>query len=548
MSKQLALPSYASRLRKTCPRQHSFVFAVIVIVCCCAPRHGFAQSLHELIDREIEKHAGGALSPQADDEEFLRRVYLDFSGKPPDTDKVREFLADDNSDKREKLINELLGGTDFPRHMQEVFSAMLLERRTDTVVPDPEWEQYLRQSFSTNKSWEQLVGELLFSEPDENKQPKPQAKFFLAAGRANIHQKTQDISRIFLGRDVMCAQCHNHPTINDYVQRDYFGLFSYLQDTPEKANSEFESVFSPGKQTTGPKLPGGEEVTIPEFAEGEDEQAKLYRPQLLLSLDLPHDDNRSFVRNSVNRFWFLLMGRGLVHPLYLHHSDNPPSHPELMDAIANEFANSSFDVKYLLREIALSNAYQRSGRLPQNTESKDVPPQSYRTAIRKPLSPEQMAWSVMQVTGNLTALLKAPTPTPETTVFTYKDYINGRVEQVPENVADVMKLFVGVFGNPPGEPEIVFSPAMGHALFLMNEQLILDWLKPKPGNLVDRLLQLSDNVQIGEELYLSVLTRSPTKEEQLEIADYLELHKNRRGDALGELAWALIASSEFRSN
>ena len=119
---------------------------------------------------------------------------------------------------------------------------------------------------------------------------------------------------------------------------------------------------------------------------------------------------------------------------------------------------------------------------------------------------------------------------------------------MPENVADVMKLFVGVFGNPPGEPEIVFSPAMGHALFLMNEQLILDWLKPKPGNLVDRLLQLSDNIQICEELYFSVLTRSPTKEEQLEIADYLELHKNRRGDALGELAWALIASSEFRSN
>ncbi len=522
------------------------LFLLVLVISALLPSVSRSESLHEVIDREIGKHSGGTNTKQADDAEFLRRVYLDFAGKLPSPTEARKFLADNTPAKRENLIDQLLASNDYPRRMQEALTTMLLERRVDAKVPEPEWKSYMQDSFATNKPWDELVGELLFSEPGADKKQKPQAKFFLVSGRADMHQKTRDVARLFLGRDIMCAQCHNHPTVDDFTQAEYFGLFSYLQETPAKAKSEFESVFSPGKKVTGPRLPGSDEVKIPEFQKGKDEEAKKHRPRLLLSTALPKRDNELFVRNSVNRFWFLMMGRGLVDPLDMQHGDNPASHPELLDELAKQFAASGFNVKELLREIAVSKAYQRSSTLPDGVDEKDVSLQSYRTAIPKPLSPEQMAWAVMGASGNLEAFMKAPVP--EKSEFSYKNYINGRIKESPNNFPDAMKLFVGVYGNPPGEAEVQFSPAMGHALFLMNEPLVLDWLTPKSGNLVDRLTKLSGSAEVADELYISVLTRKPSVEEQSEVREYLERFKNRRVDALGELAWALIASAEFRSN
>lgn len=504
-----------------------------------------AQTLHEIIDREIEQSAAESFSLPADDAEFLRRISLDFAGMPPSAAEAREFLADQDPAKREKLLNCLLDSEAWPRRMQEVMTSMLLERRSDTNISDREWEKYLRESFAANKPWDKLVSELLFSEPSENSAP-PNAKFFLVTGRNDPQLITADVARIFLGRDIACAQCHDHPTVPDFTQADYFGLFTFLQETPDKGRTEFESVFLPGKKTTGPRLPGGPEVQIPSFEKSQAEEAKKYRPRLLLSAELPRAGDELFVRNSVNRFWFLLMGRGLVHPLQLHHSGNPPSHPALLMALADDFVQHEFDVKYLLREIALSRAYQRSSQLPTGLQPEDVPPESFRTAIQKPLLPEQMAWSVMQSTGVLAALLAAPVP--EKSEFLYNNYINGRIENAPDNFPDAMALFVGVFANPPGEAEVEFSTSMGHALFLMNERLILNWLQPTPGTLVERVAKLTDQEQIAEELYLSILTRMPTAEEQGEVTMHLGQFPNRRVESIGELAWALLASAEFRVN
>jgi hypothetical protein len=522
------------------------LFAAWLVICAWLPDSALGQSLHEVIDREIERLAGGVLAPKCDDAEFMRRVTLDLTGRLPQSEDVRRFLADDSSGKRAELIDQLLAGDDYPRRMQEFLGASLLERRTDTKIPDPEWEQYLRQSIAENKPWHKLVGELLFAERNDSNQPQPAEKFLLVAGRNDMHQKTQDVARLLLGRDIMCSQCHDHPTIEDYTQADYFGLFTYLQETSDKASAEFESVFVPGKKSTGPRLPGGTAIEIPTFESGQKEEALKFRPRLLLAANLANAENQIFKRNAVNRFWYLMMGRGLVHPLDQHHKDNPPSHPELLDALAEDFAKSGFDVKRLLREIALSDSYQRASQLPEGVDENDVPITSLRVAIGKPLTAEQMAWVVMEATGNLPMLL-AVTP-PEKSDFSYKNYINGRIDQAPDNFADAMTLFVGVFSNPPGEPEVEFNPAVGHSLFLMNEPLILDWLKPKPGNLIDRLTKLNDASSIAEELYLSVLTRHPTLEESAEVDQYLQRFDSRRTEALGDLAWALIASAEFRSN
>lgn len=504
-----------------------------------------ANELYEIIDFEIAKHAGGLVAGPASDTEFLRRVSIDLTGKLPTPAVARKFFSSKDAAKRQKLIDQLLASDDFPRRMQEAMSAMLLERRSDTKVPDADWEKYLRDSFAANKPWNQLVSELLFVN-EEDQKLKPASKFFLVSGRKEMDLRTEDVARLFLGRDIACSQCHDHPEVGDYTQSDYFGLQTYLVDDPAKANVEFESVFVPGKQTTGPRLPGGEELTIPKFEKDQKEEAAKHQPRMFLARDLPRADDSLFVRNSVNRFWFLMMGRGLVHPLKLHHEDNPPSHPELLDAMAAEFVAHNFDVKWLLRQIALSESYQRSSLLPAGVELKEAPPHLYRVAIIKPLTPEQMCWCTAGATGNLEKLLQAPLP--ETSEFSHFDYINGLAEQFPENFPDAMKLFVGVYGNPPGEPEVDFTPAMGHALFLMNDQGILDWLKPQSGNLVERLTKQTNSKVIAEELYMSVLTRLPTEEETAEVDSYLTIYADRRIEALGELAWALLSSAEFRMN
>jgi hypothetical protein len=503
-------------------------------------------SLHEQIDQEIRRHAGGTLAPVSDDAEFLRRVHLDLAGMPPDAGELRQFLASTDPAKRAREIDRLLVADTFPRRMREWLSAMLLERRTDTKVGDPKWSAYLEHAFAENKPWNQLVAELIFSEPAADKQPHPAERFFLVDGRADLHQRTQDVFRLFLGRDVMCAQCHDHPTVNDFKQSDYFGLYSFLQETADKSKSEFESVFNPGKQTTGPRLPGGMEMVIPVSTQGPS-AANPARPRILLAMALTSPDNRLFTQNSVNRFWYFLMGRGLVHPLDMIHTDNPPSHPQLLETLSQTFVASGYDVKQLLREIMLSDAYQRSSLQPADGSLDDPALQvRYRSALPKPLTPEQMAWSVMRVTGNLDRILQAPRP--ESSSFTYQNYINGRITQLPNHLTDVMTLFIGVFGNPPGEPETTFNPAVGHSLFLMNEPLILDWLKPQPGNLVAHLIRQENDSQLIDELYASILTRLPTDEESQVVTEYLKRFADRRPAAISELAWALLASAEFRLN
>jgi hypothetical protein len=245
-------------------------------------------------------------------------------------------------------------------------------------------------------------------------------------------------------------------------------------------------------------------------------------------------DDPRFARNAVNRFWALLLGRGLVHPVDMDHPANPPSHPELLDLLSREFAASGFNVRALLRELALSKTYQRSSAAPPGEQ--EVRPESFAVAHLKPLSPEQLALAAMQATGYTDAERQAlGKGCTEAALY-------GRLAG---NVAP----FVATFGAQPGQPEgQQFQATLDQALFLRNGPLLRGWLQPRPGNLADRLGRLHDPAAVAGELYLGVLTRPPTVEEAGEVAEYLKGRTADRTAALGELAWALLASAEFRFN
>jgi hypothetical protein len=527
--------------------------AVAVIV--FAPASTLGQDvLHERIDRHIEAKPEYAkqAAALADDAEFFRRIHLDLAGVIPSTAETRAFLKDAAPDKRAKLIDNLLAGPHYARHLANIVDVWLMDRRPDKHVKRPEWLQYLRTSFADNKPYDVLVREILAADGLDPKGRAP-AKFFLDRD-AEPNLLTRDVSRLFLGMNLQCAQCHDHPLVDAYKQDHYYGVYAFLNRSfvftdkakklsvlAEKAEGDvaFESVFLPKvKKSTGPRLPDGPPITEPKFEKGKEytvAPGKDIRPVPAFSrrgqLAAQITENKRFARAAANRLWFYMLGRGIVHPVDFDHEENPPSHPELLDLLATEFAKSKYDVKHLLRQIALSKTYQRSSL--SRKKADEVEENAFAVANLRPLTPEQLAWSMMQATGLIDVERQA---------------VKGNETALVAKLAGNEPTFVTLFGNQPGEPsDLGFQATLDQTLFLANGAVVRGWLAPRAANLTDRLAKLKNVDELADELYLSVLTRLPSAEERKDVADFLSRAADRNA-ALPDLAWALLASAEFRFN
>ncbi len=502
------------------------------------------EPLHEAIDRIIAAQAekdGLVLAGRSDDAEFLRRVWLDLAGTIPPATGAAEFLVDPSPSKRAKLFDDLLAAPTYAPAMANRFHVLLMERLGD----HPTWSAYLQSSFAANKPWNTLIEEMLAA--NGKTEGTRGAAFFLAKRLENYGQQsveysalTRDVGRLFLGVNLQCAECHDHLTIDDYKQQHFQGLHAFFRnlslapgavpavaEKPTTEKARFTSVFTLQESRTGPALPGGKMIDIPAFPNGQEfallSDKKTNSPGVpkfstlaAAAKELPTADNRAFVRNAVNRLWFVLMGRGLVHPLDLHHAGNPASHPELLDRLEREFVAHMFDIQWLFREILLSDAYQRSSLLPVGT--KDTPPaKSFVVALEKRISAEALFAAVSTATGT--------------------------------KATDATKAkFVKAFANQPREPEEEVEASLKAALFLSHDATVLDMLAPKTGNLVDRLGKLADDDAFADELYLTVLTRNPSAEERATVAKVLAKPNRSREAATRKLAWALLASLEFGVN
>lgn len=517
----------------------------------------------QLIDDAIKAKHAGPFAPESSDAEFHRRVWLDFAGMTPTPRETRAFLQNTATDKRSKLIDSLLDGPHFATRMRYVFSVTLLERRVGRTIPDADWDKYLEDSFRENKPLDELVGELISADGTDEKS-RPAMKFFLARSATDHRLLARDVSRLLLGRNLECAQCHNHPSIDDYPQSEFFGLVAFLNRSylyrDKKTNQsffaekgiapklEFTSVFTDMTGSTGPKLVAGTEVMVPVFKAGEELAADAIegkppmpkfplRPKMATQLT----ESRAFARNMANRIWAMLMGRGLVHPLDMHHPENPPSHPKLMDQLTDELIASGFNLKHMLKQIALSDAYQRSSQLGDVADK--VPVESFAAFPIRPLSAEQLAYSVLRVTGRLDQVLTAPADLAATA-----KYRPDKGRPIPsENLDNVLKLFRSIYASQPGEKEDGFNPSLAAALFVANEQLLLGWLKPTESSFTSKLLKAEDK-QLADELYMAALARPATADEQHTVRDFVATHAEGRSVAIQEMAWALLASSEFRFN
>jgi hypothetical protein len=577
-----------------CPLLALTLLASAADVAAGMPGNALQHQVDTLIESALPDFAKHA-SPLCSDAEFLRRVTLDLTATIPSSAATRRFLADTTASaiKRARLIDRLLASPAYARRMQYLLDWILMERRTSENVRSAAWQAYLRQAAVENRPWDQLAHEILVEGGGGDSNTRPRARFYLDR-EFDLTVVTRDVGRIFLGKDLECAQCHNHPVVDAYLQRHYYGLKAFLdrsyvftdpkskkKSLGEKAEGDvtFTSAFDDTKGKTSPRILDLAEIIDPD---GSNKQyvtkpgksaggVPRYSRRRQLGIAVTAEQNRAFRLNIANRLWAAMMGRGLVEPLDLAHAANPPSHPELLGLLGDQLHDHGYDMKWFLGQLARTRTYQRSSLT--RDASAQIALKHFGVGLLKPLSPEQYAWAAMEATGLLASTRTAarkkleadaakaakpatkPATKPDTQPATKPGGSNNVASTisaaaletaVDEVVAVHIKAFVTQFAAEGGQ-KTSFSATAPQALFLVNGTLIRDWLKPTTSNLTGRLSKLDDQPAIAEELYIGILNRPPTPAEQAEVIGYLAATADRSA-AITELTWALLLSAEFRFN
>lgn len=509
----------------------------------------------------IDRHLEAALSeanlkpaPLSDDAEFLRRVVIDLTGRVPTASQAASFLDNTDPDRRAKLIDELLASPQFGEQFGRTWRDWICppELPSDPnggKQPHKEAQNFgawLGTRFAAGDSWATIVRQII--EVDGEIKNSPQVIFFGLVGeggKPTASGSARAVASLFLGVQLQCAECHDDP-YRDWSQDSHWALAAFFRKTNGDFNKISEGPPSDKKKDNVPadsaKLG---QITIPKSAfknAGNAVQAaflggQVFEPQGDSALRPPLVDwltakeNPYFARAFANRLWFYLFSRGLVNPVDDFRELNPPSHPGLMQLLANEFAAADFDVKHLVRCVCNSRAYQRTSRVtPDMTESTTAA----LTALfgRVPLrvmTADVLFDSLKLAYGDSKLDLRAIDPKDGNT--------NG--ESAP--VADAYLEFLRRFGTNE-EDATDFTHGISQLLTMINHPRLLngsksldEFLKAKPAPTTEQTI---------EWLYLTTLSRRPTSEENADIMAYV----NKSSDlakSYGGLLWMLVNSSEY---
>ena len=470
----------------------------------------------------------------ASDAEFMRRVFLDLTGRIPSVFEAQEFLEDSSPDRRERLVDRLLAHRDHATHLAAVWREILLPSDVDlSRVGGPvKFEEWLAARFAENVSYAQIVQELLLA---EGRVAESGPLLFYAALKLNPEELAARTSRAFLGVRMECAQCHDHP-FDDIPQHDFWSFAAF-----------FARISRPrGKmEMTSPVLAVRDnqqgDVTIPETDE-------VVPPRLPLSAAPVHDtpdgpsrrkqlvdwltarNNGQFARATVNRVWAHLFGRGLVEPVDDMRPANPPIAPEVLETLARDFAASNFDLRRLLRALVLTKTYQLSSRSEENDPSRGL---HFAQMNIKSFTAEQLYDCIAVATRQETSLA-------------------GPVDQpgLPRFSDMTRQGFIEQFRAPAGQATD-YHAGIPQALTLMHGGLIHSATDVATSGLLKSLAApfLTDDQRL-DALFLSTLSRYPTdSERELMLVQITEAATEaERQQALGDILWALLNSAEFTFN
>jgi hypothetical protein len=477
------------------------------------------------------KDLGIVPSDLCTDSEFIRRVSIDLCGRLPTVEEVRAFLADTRHDKRARAIDRLLEDRDYAAYFALRWGSILrnasLAGAEQAAYAFHEW---IRDMVARNRPYDEFVRGVVAAAGEW--QDAPAVNWYWQMRDDQLHQPVADTAQVFLGLRLQCAKCHHHP-YERWSQEDYFGLAGFFSRLGRKGLGEPPPYYSERRRTTGEINPGTGKPIEPKILDGPYLQVPPEEdPRQKLVDWMAQPDNPFFAKALVNRMWGHLMGRGLVDPVDDLRETNPPSNPELLDALAKDFVKHKFDVKHVLRTICNSRTYQLSAT-PNDYNKHDQ--QNHARYYGRRIIAEVLHDAVDQVCGVRTQFSRMSR--------------QARAVDLPhENFGSY---FLDVFDRPPRSSACECARSAGASLQQVLHLSFSADLENKIGRGGGRVAKLVEKKataeQAVEELYLAAFARIPTATERQTALDYLKRQADRRR-ALEDLTWVLLNTREFLFN
>ena len=518
-------------------------------------------------------------SPPATDAEWCRRVYLDVLGRVPDIRELSEFVASREANKKDKLVSKLLYDEkyteEYARNWTTLWTVVLIGRSGGTeqnsLTNREGMQKYLRDSFARNKPYHEMVQELVTATGSNlpGSEAFNGAVNFLAmkVNDENGTLATSSTARIFLGLQVQCTQCHNHP-FNDWKQEKFWEFNSFFRQTRAQAKylpgtRDVQSSELINRDFTGegqdPKKAeiyyelrnGLLKVAYPVFVDGTTIPTSGYVSEVNRRAELGKLILKSeyMDKSVVNRYWAHFLGYGFTKPVDDLGPHNPASHPEFLDLLGKEVRNYNYNLKELIRWITLSEAYSLSSKIVSGKKKgdgneKDDPLQGetprFSHFYLRQMRAEELYHSLLTATNAASA--------------------RGSYEEQERAKQAWLSQFVLAFGNDEGEEATTFNGTIPQALMMFNGDLIQKAIGVEKGGF---LWELANNAKLKpqqkiEQLFLAALARKPTRDELRAAEVLFEVHakdKSVKGDiskaslaAVQDIWWAVLNSNEFIIN
>lgn len=468
----------------------------------------------------------------ASDEIFLRRVFLDVVGLPPTVEERNKFLTDTRPEKRAALIDELLERKEFTE-MWVMKWAELLQIRTFNNGPQQvsykaalNYYQWLRERIAGNVPFNELIRQILsakggtFSSPATN--------YFQI--EQDVLKLTENTAQVFMGTRIQCAQCHNHP-FDRWTMDDYYSFVSFFAQVKRKPAEDPREriVFDEGGETQHPVT---KQNMPPKFLGGPKPEIKNQTRREALAGWLASAENPWFAKNVANIVWAHFLGIGIVDPVDDMRVSNPPSNPELLDALAKKFVADNYDLKKLVRDICNSRTYQLSTRTNETNLNDN---RNFSHAMVRRVRAEVLLDCISRVTSTPNKFKGLP--------------LGSRAVQIADG--NTSNYFLTTFGRATRATvcscEVKMEPNLSQALHLLNGETTQQRIRQ--GKIVENLLmEKKEPGEIIRTLYLTTLSREPTDMEMEKLLAAASADPKARRETLEDIFWALLNSKEFIFN
>lgn len=471
------------------------------------------------------------LTPSAvcDDATFLRRTCLDITGELPGPDEVEKFLADKSADKRDQLVDGLLRRKEFIELWVMKWAELLEIRSHDNLVYPKAalvYFEWFRNRMLAGVPLDQIVRSLLTASGSTLRDPA--ANYF--AMEPNTQKLAENTAQVFLGMRIQCAQCHNHP-FDRWTLNDYYGFNAFFAQVGRKPGDDPRETVIFDRTSGEQKQPVTGAVMRPKFLGGEAPEINNETRREVLARWLTSPQNPYFARNLANLVWAHFLGRGIIEPGDDARISNPPSNPELLDALAAKLVEYHYDFKKLVRDICTSRTYQLDTR-PNETNATDE--RNFARASIRRLRAEVLRDCISEVTETQDKFPGLPR--------------GAKAVEIPDgNSSDY---FLTTFGRASRTTvcscEVKVDPNLSQALHLLNGATIQD--KIEQGGVVKSLLKRGETPErIIANLYLRCLSRAPTAEESAKLKGFF---KNGAAPdrVLNDVFWSLLNAKEFVFN